>query len=349
MSRQTTRLQVKINRKAPAVSLQPFRDYFKGFENVGAVRAVFGDKTESVLRNLKVSFISNRRMYMGIRDDDGNISVGTHHLKNSDLRILYLDIVHELFHIKQHMKDKEYFHKEHMKFMGNRSLYYASPIEVPAYKHTVLEAERIGMPYEEITEYLKMGPVSQKVFRKFLKEMNLKKDNPATMKSDPELLVEINRDAKIKLYPFTDYFKDFEKVEAVRALFGDKTKDVLDGLFVEFVDSPFRAIFPNEDDGHLIVGADYLKKSDVNSIYLGVLICLNFLKRMSENGSARDNTSQFVESSVLLETYRSVLEEAKRLKIPREKIMDHLQLPRFFMSPAEYNKLMRKLRLSTRG
>ena len=177
-------LQVKINRKAPASTLQPFRDYFKGFENVGAVRVVFGDKTESVLRNLKVSFISNRRMYMGIRDDDGNISIGTYHLKNSDIRALYLDIVHELFHVKQFMKDKKYFHKEHMKFMGNRALYYVSPIEVPAYMHTVEEAKRIGMSYDEIAEYLKMGPVSQKIFRKFLQEMNLKKERVSRDKKE---------------------------------------------------------------------------------------------------------------------------------------------------------------------
>ena len=96
--------------------------------------------------------------------------------------------------------------------------------------------------------------------------------------------VDINRDAKITLYPFSDYFQGFEKIEAVKALFGDKTEDVLSRLKIEFVDSPFRTIFPNEDDGHLIVGVDYLRKGDVKSIYLGVLLCLNFLKRISEGG-----------------------------------------------------------------
>ena len=345
---QTRRLQVKINRNVPPSTLQPFRNYFKGFENVGAVRKVFGDETGSVLRNLKIGFISNRRMYMGIRDDDGNISVGTYHLKNANFQILYLDIVHELFHIKQHMRDKEYFHKEHMKFMGNRALYYVSPIEVPAYKHTVEEAERIGIPYEEIKEYLKMGPVSQVVFRKFLKEMNLKKETPARKIKDAELLVKINRNAKIRLYKFTDYFKDFEKDDAVKSLFGERTKDVLRGLKVEFVDSPFRTILPNEDDGHLIVGSDYLRKGDVKSIYLGVLICLHFLKLISQDNSVFESSDPrgFMENSVLLGIYRSVLKEARRLNIPDGKIMDHLQMPRFFMPPSEYNRFIRKLGLS---
>jgi len=340
----TPSLKIKINRNAPASNLQPFRDYFKGFENVGAVRKVFGEKTASVLEKMKVSFISNRRMYMGIRDNDGNISIGTYHLKNSDNKVLYLDIVHELFHVKQYMKDKKYFHKEHMKFMGNRALYYVSPIEVPAYLHTVEEAKRIGMSYEEISEYLVMGPVSQKIFRKFLREMNLKKRFPAT-KGD-ELPVVINREAKIKLYPFSDYFQGFDEIEAVRALFGEKTEDVLKGLRIEFIDSPFGSIFPNEEDGHLIVSSDYLRRGDAKSIYLGVLLCLNFLEKILEGPALNsDDNRGFVESAVLLEIYRSVLAEARRLKIPDDKIVDQLQMPRFFMPASEYNRFVKKLGL----
>jgi hypothetical protein len=46
---------VDINRGAEVI-LYPFMDYFKGFENVGAVRSTFGEKTEEVLKNLKVEF-----------------------------------------------------------------------------------------------------------------------------------------------------------------------------------------------------------------------------------------------------------------------------------------------------
>ena len=168
------KLPIKVNRKTPPPALQPFTDYFKGFEKVAAVRKVFGDDTEAVLARLKIGFISNRRMYMGIRDDDGNVAVGTYHLRHSTNRVLYLDIVHELFHIKQWMRDKEWFTREHEKFMGNFALYYSSPLEVPAYAHTVREAERLGMTRKEIAEYLKMMPVPQKVWNRFLKEMAIK-------------------------------------------------------------------------------------------------------------------------------------------------------------------------------
>ena len=40
-------------------------------------------------------------------------------------------------------------------------------------------------------------------------------------------------------YPFTDYFKGLEKVEAVRRIFEGRTEEVLGGLKVEFM--PFLA------------------------------------------------------------------------------------------------------------
>jgi hypothetical protein len=338
-------LNIWINRKAPSPALLPLTDYFKGFENVGAVRKVFGEKTDSILHNLKVGFISNRRMYMGIRDSDGNIAVGTFHLKHSDKRTLYLDIVHELFHVKQFMENKKYLRTEHQKFMGDRSLYYVSPIEVPAYKHTVKEAKRIGMSFNEIAEYLKMGPVSPKVFSKFLKAMNLERDG--TPENRARLAVRINRNAPIRLLLFTDYFKGFENASAVRALFGKKTKMFLGKLKVEFVDYPFRTIFPSDEDGHLVVSLDYFRKGDVNSLYLDILLCLNILKRLSEGKPfLESNDQEFDESPVILESYRSMLAESRRIGTSDKKILEHMQFPRFMMSPKSYVRFVRMLGLA---
>jgi hypothetical protein len=344
-----SRLPIRINRQAPSPALLPLTNYFKGFEKVSAVRDVFGEKTNSVLDNLKVGFVSNRRMYMGIRDKDGNISVGTYHLKHSDQRTLYLDIVHELFHVKQFMENRKYFREEHQKFMGNRSLYYVSPIEVPAYKHTVKEAKRIGMSFSEIAEYLKMGPVPTKVFNKFLKAVNLERGGN-TSKNRIRLAVRINRNASIRLLPFTDYFKGFEKSSAVRALFGNKTEKILGKLKVGFADSPFRTIFPSDEDGHLMVTLDYFKKGDENSLYLNVLLCLNILKRLSEGKSLLESNDQgFDESPVILESYKAMLAESRRIGMSDKKILESMQLPRFMMTPAGYIRFVRKLGLSDSG
>ncbi|HYB03241.1 MAG TPA: hypothetical protein VED17_02180, partial [Nitrososphaerales archaeon] len=71
-------LSIEINRETPPPDLYPFTDYFKGFEKVEAVRSLFGEETDEILGKLKVSFVSLKFMYMGIRDEDGNISVGTY-------------------------------------------------------------------------------------------------------------------------------------------------------------------------------------------------------------------------------------------------------------------------------
>jgi hypothetical protein len=68
-------LKVKITRNVP-VSTYPFRDYFKGFEKVEAVRQIFGERTEEVLSNLKVEFAGTRG-YMGVNNYDGHLLISS--------------------------------------------------------------------------------------------------------------------------------------------------------------------------------------------------------------------------------------------------------------------------------
>jgi hypothetical protein len=340
-------LPVVINRDTPPPALQPFTDYFKGFEKVAAVRKVFGDETEAVLAGLKIGFISNRRMYMGIRDGDGNIAVGTYHLRHSTDRVLYLDIVHELFHIKQWMRDKEWFTREHEKFMGDFSLYYSSPLEVPAYAHTVREAERLGMSRKEIAEYLKMMPVPQKVWNRFLKEMAIQprarpRAKPGKAQKAEKLPVKINRNPKLVLYPFTDYFQGFEEAEPVKAMFGEGAKKALRAVKVEFLESPFGSIFPSEEDGHLVVNSSFVKEADLEAVYLDVILSLNFVRRAAQAAPDPPGSEggEFGESPVVLESYRAMVEEARRIGTPEAKIRERLQLPAFMMSDSAFKKFV---------
>jgi hypothetical protein len=343
------KLPVKVNRKTPPPALQPFTDYFKGFEKVGAVRKVFGDETEAVLARLKIGFISNRRMYMGIRDADGNLAVGTYHLRHSTTRVLYLDVVHELFHIKQWMRDKEWFTKEHEKFMGNFSLYYVSPLEVPAYKHTVREAERLGMSPEEIEKYLEMMPVPPKIWKGFLKEMEIKQGAAAAPRTAKEerLPVKINRDPKLVLLPFADYFQGFEDAAPIKALFGKGAEAALRALKVEFLESPFGSIFPSEEDGHLVVNSSFVRKADLESIYLDVILSLNFIRGAADAGPGALGSEQgeFGENPLVLESYRAMVKEARRIGTPDAKVLERLQLPEFMMSDAAFKRFVRALGL----
>ncbi len=136
-----------VIRRNVQVKLQRFTDYFKGFEKIEAVRDLFGADTAKVLRDLKVEFFSSRFGYMGVDPEDGHLMVSTYYLKHGEEREIYLDIIHELCHVKQYREGKELF--------DDRFAYVDRPTEVEAYRVAVLEAKRIGMSDEEIVKYLK--------------------------------------------------------------------------------------------------------------------------------------------------------------------------------------------------
>jgi hypothetical protein len=141
-------------------------DFFKGFERVGALQELFGEDTVKVLRRMKVEFYSSKWGYMGVNDGDGHILISSHHMKHSPFRTLYLDIIHELYHIKQHMDGKKLFLDDFE--------YFDSPIEVDAYRFTVKEAKRIGMSDKEIVDYLEVPWADRKQLMKFVKKLGLK-------------------------------------------------------------------------------------------------------------------------------------------------------------------------------
>lgn len=156
---------VKIIREA-SVQRFNFTDYFKGFEKCHAVREIFGDRTEEVLRNLKVEFFSGRRGYMGVSDEDGHLMVSTNHLKNSDERTLYLDVVHELVHVRQFSEEKDLFDSNYE--------YVDRPTEIEAYRHGAKEARRLGMKDEEIYEYLRTDWMTEEELNRLARAVGVK-------------------------------------------------------------------------------------------------------------------------------------------------------------------------------
>ena len=151
------------------VSLRKFSDYFKGFENVEAVKQIFGSKTEKVLDVLQVEF-TTRWGYMSVSEEDGHIVVSTYYLKNGEEKEIYLDIIHELVHVKQFMEGKKLFDEQFE--------YVKRPTEIAAYKHAVEEARRIGMTEEEIYEYLQTEWMSEKDIKNLADTVGVKPKYP---------------------------------------------------------------------------------------------------------------------------------------------------------------------------
>jgi hypothetical protein len=157
-------LKVKVARKVPVLTY-PFKDYFKGFEKVEAVKRIFGEKTEKVLSDLKVEF-ANTRGYMGVNNEDGHLLISAYYLKEGDITDIYLDIIHELVHVRQFMEGKELF--------DHNFNYTERPTEIEAYRCAVEEARRLGFDDEKICQYLKTEWMSNDDLECLAKTLNVK-------------------------------------------------------------------------------------------------------------------------------------------------------------------------------
>ena len=169
-----SQLNVKIRRDVK-VAMYPFMDYFKGFEKVEAVRGIFGEETDKVLSELKVEFAGTRG-YMGVSETDGHLIIGAHYLNEGDIVDIYLDIIHELVHVKQFMEGKELFDSDYT--------YIERPTEVEAYRYAIKEARRLGLSDERLCEYLKTEWMSDDDFERLAKTVGAKcKGTPKTRKT----------------------------------------------------------------------------------------------------------------------------------------------------------------------
>lgn len=146
------------------VPSHPFTDYFRGLEEIEAVKQIFGDRTEEVLSNLMIQFIRVAG-YMGVNPSNGNLVINPNYLNHGDELDIYLDLIHELVHVRQHMEGKPLFEG------GYR--YVDRPTEVEAYRHAVEEAKRLGLTGERICRYLKTEWMSEDDLQQLAKTLGV--------------------------------------------------------------------------------------------------------------------------------------------------------------------------------
>lgn len=151
----------------------PFNKHFKGFEKIEAVTRIFGEKTEDVLCNLRVEFTGGRG-YMGVSDLDGHLIISAHYLKKGEIIDIYLDIIHELVHVKQFMEGKALFDR--------RYNYIERPTEVEAYRYVVEEARNLKLSEMRIFEHLKTEWLKTSDLKKLAKTLNVKAETTKKMK-----------------------------------------------------------------------------------------------------------------------------------------------------------------------
>jgi len=373
-------LPAEISRVAPPPRLYPFTRFFKGFERVPAVRELFGEQTAAMLGNLKVEFVSNRFIYMAVSHKDAHLIVSSWQLENSDFRTLYLDFVHELYHVWQFMHEKEAFIRGYERLVRKPAAYFGNPIEVAAYRHTVAEAERIGMTDDEIAEYLKVpwsSPDRVKAFLEKTGQRGARRAKPARIPSS----VTISKRVPIALSPFTDYFKGFESVPGVRRLFGDAAEGVLAGLKVEHTSYPLGYVGMSFEDGHLLVNSWHLVSSDLSVFYLDIFFYLQTVSQflegrweltgffadgsiMREGPSFREYAARmvgfdgfdafataaakvkdfsFFDSPIGLEAYKATVDEGRRIGMTEAELEEYVFLPSVGMTRSLHKRFVRNL------
>ena len=103
---------------------------------------------------------------MGVNDANGNLMVNTGYLREGDFTDIYLDVIHELVHVRQFMDGKELF--------DSCFEYIDRPTEIEAFRHTVEEARRLGLSDDRIFDYLRTEWLSDQDHKKLASRMNVK-------------------------------------------------------------------------------------------------------------------------------------------------------------------------------
>jgi len=144
------------------------REVFSGLDDVEPLIKCVGSAStlRRILDRTQVN-LKDEDGYMYVNDEDGSLVVGLEYLKNGEEVHLYLDVIHELVHIKQFLQGRNLFDSKYS--------YVDRPTEIEAYRCCVEEARKIGMSEAAIAEYLYVEWISRADHARLLKTLTVKR------------------------------------------------------------------------------------------------------------------------------------------------------------------------------
>lgn len=142
-------------------------ELFTDIRACGVLHDIFADAAEidSVIAHTRI-VVADHGYEMFVDNKDGSINVGLNHLKSSTTETLYLDIIHELCHVKQQRQGRNLYDRS--------KPYVDRETEIEAYRITVREARRIGMNDEAIRDYLRVPWLSPEDQERLARRLNIK-------------------------------------------------------------------------------------------------------------------------------------------------------------------------------
>jgi hypothetical protein len=141
-------------------------EVFTDIRTYGILPVIFADAEEidRVMAHTKV-LVVDRPKEMFVDNDDGSITIGLAHLHHASDEILYLDIIHELCHVKQHLQGRNLYDR--------RNAYVDRETEIEAYQVTVQEARRIGLNDDAISNYLRVAWITPEEHQRLARRLGV--------------------------------------------------------------------------------------------------------------------------------------------------------------------------------
>jgi len=156
---------VRVNRKVKA-GKHAILDVFPGLDRSAAFRGIFPDGLrEQVLHDCQIDVMPEDIVHVH-RRRGGHVVAGLGYLKEGDEKILYLDVLHELTHIRQWHAGRELWDR--------RYNYVDRPTEIEAYRVAVDEARSLGMTDREIADYLRVEWTSREEHERLCKHLGVR-------------------------------------------------------------------------------------------------------------------------------------------------------------------------------
>jgi len=141
-------------------------EVFADIRTYGILSAIFADAEEidRVVANTKV-LVVDQPYEMYVNNDDASITIGLTHLRRASDEFLYLDIIHELCHVKQHLQGRNLYDRS--------KAYVDRETEIDAYRITVQEARRIGLNDDAIANYLHVSWITPEEHKRLARSLDV--------------------------------------------------------------------------------------------------------------------------------------------------------------------------------
>jgi hypothetical protein len=155
----------KISRNT-TLGTHKFKEIFSGFEDSPAIRRLFKAQREiDELRELDLELTTTDVWYMRVRDVDGRLLIRPDYLRRGKKEFIYLDLIHELTHIKQFKQGYDLY--------DQRYTYIRRPTELEAFSNAIAEARRIGLSDLEIYEYMRVDWISESELKELAERLGV--------------------------------------------------------------------------------------------------------------------------------------------------------------------------------